>query len=906
MGLAWPASVSAATPFSLTAFDGFIGLQNGAPATQAGSHPFLASTSFSFSTFVTAEEREWPAGSLKDAEVDLPAGLVANPEAYPTCTELELVGSGGSAGCPASSQVGTLIFRSGGGSTPFNQVGGLYNMERPEGATAVLGANVSSSLVHLVTGLRTGDDYGIRIVARNTPQTVVILGGTVVLWGTPASPSFDSQRRPPGPSKAPLRPFLTLPTSCLGPLRTDLRVTSWEGEADSAFFLSHDDTTPVPNPIGTTGCNTLEFSPTLEARPTANVADSPSGFDVHLHIPPGDVDDPAGTVAAHLRDAVVALPEGVAVNAAGANGLRGCSAADIGLLSAVGAIPIAYTEDAARCPDAAKLGSVEAETPLLDHPLRGSVHLATPYDNPFGSLLAFYVTVADRESGIVVKLAGRVQADPVTGRLTVGFADFPQLPFEDLALRFFDGPDALLRTPPTCGVYESASTLTPWSAPDSGPPATPGDAFAIERSPDGAACPSSPADQPNAPTFEAGAISPLAGAPSSFIADLRRADGSQRFSSLALTAPAGLAAKLVGIPSCSDPALAAAETRAGWEEEAAPSCPPASQVGTVTVAAGAGPTPYYLPGKAYLADPYKGAPFSVAIVVPATAGPFDLGTIVVRAALRVDPRTARITIEADPFPTILQGIPLDVRQVRLQLDRPGFTLNPTSCDPTSVTGSLRSTLGEEAPLSSRFQVGECGRLGFAPHLALRLLGPAHRGAHPRLRAVAAARSGDANLRRLALTLPGTQLLESRQIRDVCGREAFAARGCPPESVVGSATAWSPLLADPLHGPLVLRASRGELPELVAALDGRVRIDLPARVDTQAGRLRIAFQALPDIPLKRLVLTTFGGRRSLFANTSGICTRAPRADASLLAHNGRTLSLRPRLRADCRRPLRDRP
>lgn len=898
--LASPASAA----FSISGFDGTIPLQSGKPATQAGSHPFLASTSFSFSTYTTPGGREWPSGTLKDAVVDLPAGLTANPEAYPTCTDLELVGTGGGSGCPESSQVGVLVLRSGGSSAPFNQVGGLYNMERPEGTTAVLGANIASSLIHLIAGIRTGGDHGVRISARNTPQTVVVEGVTVTLWGTPASSSFDSQRKPTaGPSTATPRPFLTLPTSCLGPLRTDLHVTTWEGEDDSSFFLSHDDTTPIPNPIGTTGCNTLGFSPTLRARPTTPLADSPSGLEVDLHLPQADFDDPDKTVEAQLRDAVVALPEGIAVNPAAANGLQGCSAADIGLTSAPGATPISYTEAEAHCPDASKVGSVAVGTPLLDHQARGDVYLATPFDNPFGSLLAFYVAVDDRESGIVVKLAGRAEADPASGRLTATFTESPQLPFEDLGLDFFGGPGGLLRTPPTCGTYSTASSLTPWSAPDSGPPATLSDTYAVERGATGGACPRSLAEQPNAPAFDAGAISPVAGARSPFIVDLRREDGSQQFSSLTLTPPQGLVARLAGVLTCPDAALAAAAARTGREEEVAPSCSSTSRVGTVAVGSGSGSTPYYVSGSAYLASPYKGAPLSLAIVVPALAGPFDLGTIVVRAALHVDPRTAQISVELDPIPSILQGIPLDVRSLQLRLDRPGFTLNPTSCEPMAVGGQLLSTLGQAAPLRSRFQLGECGRLGFEPKLRLSLQGRTGRNAHPALTAVLTPRPGDANVAGISVSLPPSMLLAQEHIRGVCTRTRFAARACPPDSVYGSAEARTPLLDQPLSGDVYLRSSDNRLPDLAVVLRGPdsqpIELDLAGRINSAKGGIQIAFGTTPDAPISRLVLRMRGGRDGLLVNARGICVVRPHASVRLRAQNGKRATRSPRLRTSCR-------
>jgi hypothetical protein len=911
LAIAAPASAS----LGLTGFDGNALQQDGTPATQAGSHPHTASTVFTLTTVNTPSGTQLATEELKDVFVDLAPGLVGNPLAISRCEDVQLQDFA----CPLDSQVGVVDIlldgnqAPGGGTSHGNT--GLYSLFASPGKAAVLGFNIGSTVIRLNAGIRSGDDYGLVISSINAPGTLPIEGVTTTVWGVPADPSHDNDRGGcaettlpcalPSPDVANPTPFFTLPTSCIGsdgspggPLRVDITVTGWQGGAGSASFFSHDNTLPIPNSIGATGCNALDFSPSLEARPTTNLADSPSGLDVDLHVPQNE--DPTGNAEAHLRDSTVTLPEGMTINPSAANGLGACSEAQFGFTgmegNAVHATPVP-----AQCPDAAKVGSVLIETPVLDHPVPGAVYIATPHDNPFGSLLALYLTVDDPISGIVVKLAGRVEPNPVTGQLTATFLENPQLPFEDLRLHFFGGAGGSLRTPVTCGVYATTSSLTPWSAPDSGPPATPSDEWAIEQGP-GGNCATSTAQLPNTPSFDAGTASPIAGASTPLVVNLRRNDGTQQFSSLTISPPQGLVGKLAGIPYCPDAALAAAAAKSGKEEEASQSCPQASYVGSVTSAAGAGPSPYYAPGKAFLTGPYKGAPLSIAIVTPATAGPFDLGTIVVRTALYVDRRTAQITAVSDPIPSILQGIPLDVRSIQVKMDRPDFTLNPTSCDPMSFGGSLLSTLGNSVALQSRFQVGECGRLGFKPQLSLRLKGGTKRNGYPALTAILEPRAGDANLASISVALPRSEFLAQEHIRTVCTRVQFAVDACPPEAIYGTATVTTPLLDYPLSGPVYLRSSDNPLPDLVPDLRGPanqpIKLESAGRTDSVKGGIRNTFDFVPDAPFTKLVLQMQGGKKGLLVNSRNICKQANRATVKYGAHNGRTFEARPVLKAQC--------
>ncbi len=614
---------------------------------------------------------------------------------------------------------------------------------------------------------------------------------------------------------------------------------------------------------------------------------------------------------ANLKDAKVTLPAGLVVNPSAASGLGACTSAQIGLATAVGETPIRFDEAAPACPDDAKVGSVQVTTPLLAEPLPGAVYLAKPFDNPFDSLLALYLVIDDAKTGIVAKLPGRVEANSTTGQLTASFAENPELPVEDVAIHFFNGARASLTTPQTCGNYTTASVLTPWSTPE-GADATPGDSFEITGAPGGGSCPSSEAAAPNAPAFSAGTVSPQAGTYSPFVLKLRRPDGSQRITAIEATLPKGLTGKLVGIPYCTEAQIAQATARShpneGALEESSPSCPIASEVGTVDVGAGSGNTPLHVTGHAYWAGPYKGAPLSLVIVTPAVAGPFDLGVVVVRSALRVDPETARIKAVSDPLPTILQGIPLDVRSIDLDLSRPSFVLNPTSCDPMAVTGSALATSGQVAGLESRFQVGGCGALPFKPRLSLKLKGGTRRGAHPALTAVATAKPGEANIDAVSVALPHSAFLEQGHIKTICTRVQFAegtvpGERCPKGSIYGKATATTPLLSEPLSGPVFLRSSSHPLPDLVVALHGQVDIVVHGRVDSVHGGIRNSFEAVPDAPVTKFTLQMQGGKKGLIVNSRNICNSVQKATVRMEAQNGKTHDFRPKIGNSCKKKAR---
>jgi hypothetical protein len=540
-----------------------------------------------------------------------------------------------------------------------------------------------------------------------------------------------------------------------------------------------------------------------------------------------------------------------------------------------------FTPTPATCPESSKIGIVRIDSPaVLDRPLSGYVYLASPGANPFGSLLAIYITVADPTTGISLKLPGRVEADPQTGRLSVTVTEAPQLPFEDLQVELFQGTTAPLRTAVACGTYTVETQMTPWSSPEAAV-RRPKDSFTIAGGAGAGACVNSEATAPAVSKFEAGTVDPSAGTYSPFSLTLSRPDGARQLTAIDTTLPAGLLAKMTDVSSCPDAALALAAAHSGAQEQASPSCPAASRVGSVAAAAGAGPAPYNLSGSAYLAGPYKGAPFSLAMITPALAGPFDLGNVVLRAALYVDPRTTRVRAVSDPLPTVLRGIPLDLRSFALNLDAAAFTRNPTSCNALAFSGATPAQ-------SAHFQVGDCGKLAFKPKLELALVGATTRGAHPALKATLSfpAKGASGNLANTSLALPKSLHLVKSRLRSVCSQARFAAGSCPPASVLGTAKATTPLLGTPLQGSIYLGSNGAKQPPaLLVDLNGVIRVMLEGQLQaTKAGAVRAAFEDVPDAPISKFVLNINGGKKGVLENAANLCAGPLRAAALFDGHN----------------------
>jgi hypothetical protein len=931
-----PVTVSSTVPgFGLDSFDAKVDADaGGTPLTTAGAHPYASSTAYDLNLFNDTEF--WggdisPVAPLKDLSVELPPGLLGNLSDVNQCAATALGSTYGQANstptCDPSSQVGAVLVRIGGQGIAANLYGPLavYNMVPPAGKPAMLGFALFGSMVVIELSVRSESDYGVTAKLHNVPEGLVADGSTLTLWGVPSDSVHLSERSCPGekppfessstcPSSALPKPLLRNPTSCTeageGTVTT-ARAYSWfnPGVFDSRTSVSH--AAPgYPYPpsewgpeVGIEDCASVPFEPSFSVQPTTNAADSPSGLAVDISVPQGcwEADEFASTCQSDLRNAHITLPQGMTLNPAAADGLAACSPAQVGLTTPLGSAPIHFNEAPDSCPDASRIGTVSIETPLLSEDLRGSIYLAEQGHNPFNSMLAIYLVAEG--SGVVVKQAGKIEIGN-DGRITTSFEEAPQTPFSNLHVQLFGGPRAALKTPPSCAGHTSQASLAPWSG---NAPSQLANSFQITSGPGGAPCPSGGFS----PKLEAGTTNPLAGQTSPFALRLTREDGTQELAALSGTLPPGLSGFLNGIPYCPDSALAAVSEALGTgaAQEASPSCPAASQLGTLTVGAGAGPNPFYTSsGRAYLAGPYKGAPLSIAVIAPAVAGPFDLGSVLVRNALRIDPETAQVSVASDPFPTALHGIPLDLRDVRVQLDRPHFTLNPTSCDEMQVASTVTSVRGATANLSNRFQVAGCEALAFKPRLSFKLKGKTNRGGNPALTAVLTARPGDANIGRVVTAFPRSEFLDQGHIKTICTRVQFAAgagngAGCPAGSVYGHVTAISPIVDYALEGNVYLRSSPDhELPDLVLALHGPpsqpVAVSAVGRIDSIHGGIRSSFEAVPDVPLTKVVLSMGGGKKGLLENSTNICKATHRVRVQMDGQNGKAVDSAPALKASC--------
>jgi uncharacterized repeat protein (TIGR01451 family) len=866
--------------FGTSSFEApFLGPE-GLPNAQAGDHPYALDTAINLASVV----REGPeAGAsvvgtsvedVRDVIVDLPVGMAGSGVSAAQCTLARLASKGaseeqGKSGCPPDTVIGHIrTFPESGpaASAP------LYNLLPEKGYAAEFGFVdlTGGSHVLYVSLAPTPGGYVLRTTTKEIPQLPL----TEIVANVFGDPATRDQSSEPAP------PTFTNPEHCTGePLSTTVLMDSWQHPGS----YNPDGTPDLSDPHWASasyqsppvsGCEQLEglFEPSIAATTSSPRADSPTGLDVNLTVPQRTGVEELATPP--LRDTLVTLPAGVSVNPSSANGLQACSLQQIGM-SASG-VPDAA---APRCPDASKIGTVELQTPALPMeacdkpatplqecpasserektPLKGSIYVARQTENPFGSLLAIYIVIDDPRTGVIVKLPAEVKPDPTTGQLTTLVKDTPQFPFSELRTHFLDGPTAALRTPPTCGAYTLTSELTPWSAPQSGPPATPSSSFEITEGPaGGGACAHSAGEEPNSPSFQAGSATPTAGAFSPLVVHLSRDDGSQNFGQISVTLPPGATGKLAGIPRCSDAQIAAAQARnrpgEGAAEAADPSCPASSAIGTVTVGAGAGATPFYVTGKAYLAGPYKGAPFSGVFITPAIAGPFDLGVVVVRAGLYINPATAQVTTTSDPLPTILQGVPLDIRSITVDVDRPGFTLTPTNCTPMTVIGQETSTQSQVAPLSSRFQVGNCASLPFHPKLTASAGGKASKANGATLDVdVTSAGLGQANIAKVSLQLPKALPSRLTTIQKACVASVFEANpaACDEGSLIGMAKIRTPLLDNPLSGPAYLVSHGGAaFPDVEFVLQGEgVTLILDGKTDIKKGITYSRFQSAPDAP-----------------------------------------------------------
>jgi hypothetical protein len=844
-------SLAAATPahaaFGVTDANfsaGVFASDHTTPVTQAGDHPFEGVTEFTFDSTGLLTD------SVKDIRVDLPPGLISNPRATSQCAETNV------ASCPADTQIGTEELTAVILGVPATVTVPIYNMQPAANQVSDFAFSVPllAPRTDIIGGVRDTGDAGLFFTisgVANLSPTGEVRSSRLTFWGVPSDAAHDAER---GRTCVPLclgggatvpatgKPFLSLPTACDGQQTTTLTVRSWSGVTDTAVSKT---------PVGADGCASVPFNPSISVIPGTTQADEPTGAVVDLHVPQSS--DVSTLATAHVKDVMVTLPEGMTINPAAANGLAACT--DTQFAKGV--------HQANTCPAGSAIGGVRIETPLLADPLLGSVYLGEPQpDDPYR------LFVEASRPGLTIRLAGSVHPDPQSGRLTAVFRDTPEVPFEHFILSFDGGPGATLATPLACGTATTTSVLTPYSGR---PDATPASAFTVDADGAGGACPPTPFKL----GFAAGTADRHAAVFSPFTVTVNRDDRQNLLSRLSVRQPPGMLGVLASVPLC------------GEADAARGTCPSESRIGTSSVKSGAGPEPFALSGPVSLTGPYGGAPFGLAIAIRAVAGPFDLGTVVVRAAIHVDPADSHLTIDADPLPQILQGIPLRLREVSVVIDRPGFIFNPSSCDPLAIHGTLTAVDGAVQEADAPFQATGCADLPFTPSLSAVADGRTSLKQGAGLRVTLKQPRGQANVRSVSVRLPKRLNSRGTTVSGACLDTTFKAglAGCA-SSLVGKVHAETPLLTAPLDGPVYLVGHSGALPTLEALMQGQgLNIDLSGTIKLDPAGLTSTFESVPDVPITSFVLDLPRGPHSALAASRGICGGALTMATTIVGQNG---------------------
>jgi hypothetical protein len=917
------------TPFGVENFRTRFEEEGGTPDTRAGSHPFQMTTTVAINQSADSvpannpnkeydKPKVHPIGLAKDVFTKFPVGFIGDPTPFPTCTlgKFLTMATGRDKNpednaCPAQSAVGvaSVIINEPDILAYSTFVVPLFALEPYYGEPARFGFAIPIGNVPVVldASVRSGagegalpgesEDYGLSVDTSNITQSTGLLSANVTVWGTPGDPRHNisrgwgclyearglplhtpcerpEQEHPPA--------FLTTPTSCAGPLQASVEADSW-GEA--GVFADYLPSEPMPT---LQGCNRLPFTPTIQAAPTTNSASSASGLDFNLDFHDEGLTNPDSLAQSDLNGTTVTLPEGFTINPSAGVGLAGCTPADY-------ARETLASSPGAGCPNEAKLGTVEIQTPVLTTPIHGSLYIARPFENPFDSLVSLYIVAKNPETGILIKLAGKVTPNLVTGQLVTTFENTPQLPFSHFNFHFREGAQAPLVTPATCGTYTTQAQLAPWSEPTA--TLTDASSFQITSGASGGPCPSGGAP-PFHPGIQAGMQNNNAGAFSPFYLHLTRTDAEQEISGFSTNLPPGLTGSLTGVPFCPETAIATARTKTGRDEEANPSCPAASEVGHTLVGTGVGAVLAYVPGKVYLAGPFHGAPFSLVAVTSAVVGPFDLGTVVLRFGLNIDPFTAQVSVSpttSEPIPTIIDGIVTHVRDIRVYVDRQNFTLNPTSCNPLAIGSTLIASEGASAMVTSPFQAASCASLKFAPKFAVSTSGKTSKANGASLHVSLTYPQGSAagtyaNIAKVKVELPKQLPSRLTTLQKACTNAQFLANpaGCPSASAIGIAKAVVPNIPEPLSGPVYFVSHGGEaFPSLEIVLQGYgVKVILVGSTFiSKAGITSTTFKAVPDNPVSSFELTLPEGQYSALAANGDLCTQKLTIPTDFTAQNG---------------------
>ena len=894
--------------------------------TRAGSHPFQLTTTFDLNQtyeedppIVLGEKDLLPSAPAlqKNLEFKLPPGMignanvVGNPHAAQQCSDVQFGAQNEKDvnNCAADTVIGVAAVTFNDPITLFfeTNIVPVFNLVPAPGEPAKFGFEVAHVPIVLDTSVRTGSDYGVNVKVHYASQAVQVLGSRVTIWGEPTDPrhndargweclgngSWDAGFKPPLPCKPSEdkepSPFLLLPTAC-GLYKTEVQGEAWNASKLSAegkaSTVSGSFESKAENAL--TGCEELPFEPSIEVTPDQTSASTPTGLTVKVHLPQAATLETGGRGEADIRSTTLELPEGLQTSAGAANGLQACTVEQAGFLgenedkgpTLTGELEAQqFTPAAASCPEAAKLGTVSVNTPLLPKELKGAVYLATQDTNPFASPLVLYIIAEEEDSHVLVKLAGEVNINPTTGQLTSSFKNTPQTPFEDLTLHLFNTERASQATPAFCGSYHANAKFTTWSSEQvverESPP------FTITSGPNGTPCPGS--KLPFSPSFQGGAVNPQAGAFTPFTVTIGRADGNQALQSVAVKLPPGAAAMLASVTPC--PESIAAEPE--------PVCPASSLIGHSTAWSGLGGKPYALGGEVFLTGPYKGAPFGLLAVTNAVAGPFNLGKIPVRSTINVDPNTAAATITSDPIPQIVKGAPAQIKQLNVTIDRPGFQFNPTNCNAQQITSTLTGYEEGTTTQNTPYQVTGCSSLAFSPTLTVSTSKNFDKinGVNFDVKVTAAA--GQANIAKTKLVIPKSLPSRLTTIQKACPDSVFNANpaSCDEGSNIGYAIAHTPVLKSPLTGPAYLVSHGGAaFPDVEFVLQGEgIKLILDGSTDIKNGVTTSTFNSVPDAPVSTFEAILPAGPHSALAayepNKNDLCGTKFMVPTTLTGQNG---------------------
>jgi hypothetical protein len=874
---------------------------------QAGGHPWALTTTIEFASVPSLDGARVPTQEPRDIVVGVPPGFLGNPMAVPRCPLTAALAEGE---CPAATQVGVYRVRWLNGK---ELLAPIVDVTPERGQSAEFAFLNEAKISAVATGhlVHTSEGYRLTVTSNGIPA-VQLYRAEVTFWGVPADPSHDAMRglicgriEPSHPFKCNVGtgglssgvepvPFLTVSTDCQAGAETaTLRADSWDepGIVHEQHYVRYQEQTAMLP--GVTGCDLLTFRPTIEARPDTLLADEPVGLDVNVGVPLNE--DPEATATPQLRNATVTLPEGMSVSPGIVDGIQACDATGPQGINITGS----ESEDVSptgelrlapgKCPDASVVGTAEAITPLLPVPVRGHVFLARPgcggagqaacteEDALDGNLYQLYLELGGtgdfEQTGVHIKVAGKTKVNPATGQLTTVFEENPQAPFSELKIHLNEGPRAPLANPAACGTAVTTADFTPWSAPgriepqglfvQGTPDATPSSFFNV------VGCSSPP---PFAPGFLAGTVTPQAGQFSSFTMNLSRQDREQYVKGIQLHTPPGLSGILSSVSLCGE-----AEAEAG-------TCSDASKIGTTRVATGAGSHPFEIEGNVYLTGPYRGDPFGLSIVVHVIAGPFNLGVVVVRARIAVDSATSTLTVTTDEtgphaVPQIVFGVPVRLKRITVNIDRPGFMFNPTNCKAQQITATISGSQGATVNVNSPFSVGGCKSLGFKPQFKVSTNGHTSRSKGASLDAKVSYPAGsfgnDANIARVKVDLPKQLPSRLTTLQKACLAATFNANpaACPPASIVGVVRASTPLLPVGLSGPVYFVSHGGEaFPSLIIVLQGYgVRVDLVGTTFiSKKGITSSTFKTVPDVPVRTFELYLPQGKFSALAANGNLC------------------------------------